>query len=89
MAFLMEVPGRAAQLAVLSCPFPTTKGTEAVFAGSPGDSLDIICLVTIRIRDVKGNVVTVAAVKSILTRLNLAISTSDPFSEEAPVTSCR
>jgi hypothetical protein len=84
MAFLMEVPGRAAQLTVLSCPFPTTKGDEAVFAGSLGDSLDVICPVTIRMRDVKGNVVTVAAVRSIPTSLNLAISTTDPLSEEAP-----
>ena len=84
MAFLMEVPGRASQLTVLSCPFPTTEGTEAVFAGSLGDSLDVICPVTIRMRDVKGNVVTVASVRSIPTRLNLAISTSDPLSEEAP-----
>ena len=85
MAFLMEVPGHAIQLTVLSCPFLTTKGTEAVvFAGSLGDSLDVICPVTIRMRDVKGNVVTVAAVRSIPTRLNLAISTSDPLCEEAP-----
>ena len=52
MAFMMEVPGRSAQLAVLSCPFSTTKGTEAVFAGSLSDSMDILCPVTIRMRDV-------------------------------------
>ena len=48
MTFMMEVPGRSAQLAVLSCPFPTTKGTEAVFAGSLGDSMDVLCPVTDR-----------------------------------------
>ena len=80
----MEVPGRSAQLAVLSCPFPTTKGTDAVFAGSLGDSMDILCPVTIRMRDVKGNVITIASIKSIPTRLKLAISTTDPLAEEAP-----
>ena len=84
MAFMMEVPGRSAQLAVLSCPFPTTKGTDAVFAGSLGDSMDILCPITIRMRDVKGHVVTIASIKSIPTRLKLAISTTDPLAEEAP-----
>ena len=69
MAFMMEVPGRSAQLAVLSCPFPTTKGTEAVFAGSLGDSMDVLCPVTIRMRDVKGNVITISTIKSIPNRL--------------------
>jgi hypothetical protein len=32
MAFFMEVPNGPATLAVLSCPFLTAKGTEAVFA---------------------------------------------------------
>ena len=52
MAFMMEVPGHSAQLAVLCFLFPTTKGTDAVFAGSLGDSMDILCpAVTIRMRD--------------------------------------
>ena len=84
MAFLMEVPNGPATLAVLSCPFPTANGTEAVFAGSLGDAMDVICPVTIRMRDVKGQCITIAAVKSIPTLLNLAISTSDPLNEEAP-----
>ena len=84
MAFLMEVPNGPATLSVLSCPFPTAKGTEAVFAGSLGDALDVICPVTIRMRDVKGQVITIAAVKGIPTTLNLAISASDPLIEEAP-----
>ncbi len=84
MAFLMEVPNGPATLAVLSCPFPTANGTEAVFAGSLGDAMDVICPVTIRMRDVKGQVITIAAVKGIPTTLNLAISASDPLNEEAP-----
>jgi hypothetical protein len=85
MAFLMEVPNGPATLAVLSRPFPTANGTEAVFAGSLGDAMeDVICPVTIRMRDVKGQVITIAAVKGIPTTLNLAISASDPLIEEAP-----
>jgi hypothetical protein len=84
MAFLMQVPQGPATLAVLSCPFPTAKGTEAVFAGSLGDAMDVICPVTIRMRDVKGQCISIAPVKSIPTVLNLAVSTSDPIAEDAP-----
>ena len=80
----MEVPNGPATLTVLSCPFPTVKGTEAVFPGSLGDAMDVICPVTIRMRDVKGQCITIASVTSIPTMLNLAISTSDPLNEEAP-----
>ena len=84
MDFMMEEPGRSAQLAVLFCTFPTTKGTDAVFAGSLGDSMDVLCPVTICMRDVKGNAITIASIKSIPTRLKLTISTTDPLAEEAP-----
>ena len=84
MAFLMEMPTGPASLAVLSCLFPTAKGTEAVFAGSLGDTMDVICPVTIRMRDIKGQCITIAAVKSTPTVLNVAISASDPIAEEAP-----
>ena len=82
----MEVSGRSAQLVtIVSCPFPTTnKEIDAVFAGSLGDSMNVICPVSIRMHDVKGNVITIASIKSIPTRLNLAISTMDPLAEEAP-----
>jgi hypothetical protein len=50
MAFLMEVPNGPATLAILSCPFQTAKGTEAVFAGSLGDAMDVICPITIHMR---------------------------------------
>ena len=84
MAFLLKVPGATPTLAVLSCPFPTAKGTEAIFAGSLGDSMDIICPVTIRMRDVKGYCVTVLGTNADATRLNLPTSTSDPVTEEGP-----
>ena len=65
MAFQMEKPTGPASLTVLSCPFPTAKRTEAVFAGSLGDTpMDVIvCPVTIRMRDIKGQCITITAVK--------------------------
>ncbi|KAI2499606.1 hypothetical protein MHU86_14901 [Fragilaria crotonensis] len=84
MAFLMDVPNGPATLAILSCPFPTAKGTEAVFAGSLGDAMDVICPVTIRMRDVKGQCITIAPMTSLPTLLSMAISTSDPLNEEGP-----
>ena len=50
MAFLLHVPNATPTLAVLSCPFPTADGTDAIFAGTLGDSMDIICPFTIRMR---------------------------------------
>jgi hypothetical protein len=46
MVFFLEVPGSCPKLAVLSCPFPTARGTGAVFAGSLGNTMDINCPVT-------------------------------------------
>ena len=85
MAFQMENPTGPASLTVLSCPFPTAKRTEAVFAGSLGDTpMNVICPVTIRMRDIKGQCITIAAVKSMPSILNMAISGSDPEAEKAP-----
>ena len=84
MAFLVDVPGSSPLLSVLSCPFPTARGADAVFAGSLGDAMDIICPVTIRMRDVKGQCITLAKTKRDPLRFTLAISTSDPLTEEAP-----
>ncbi|KAI2500150.1 hypothetical protein MHU86_14356 [Fragilaria crotonensis] len=84
VAFLLDIPGANPTLAVLSCPFPTALGTDAVFAGTLGDSMDIICPVTIRMRDIKGYCITVAASNSHPTLLNMATSTSDPITEEGP-----
>ena len=84
VAFLLEVPGSNPTLAVMSCPFPTAVGTDAVFAGTLGDNMDIICPITIRMRDIKGYCVTVAASNARPTLLNMATSTSDPITEEGP-----
>ncbi len=84
MAFVLEVPGSSPKLAVLLCPFPTARGTEAVFAGSLGDSTDIICPVTIWMRDVKGQCITLASAKRNPIRFNLPTSNTDPLLEEGP-----
>ncbi|KAI2496611.1 hypothetical protein MHU86_17870 [Fragilaria crotonensis] len=83
MAFLMDVPNGSPTLTVLSCPFPTAKGTDAVFAGSSGTRW-ISLPSNHPYEDVKGQCITVAAMKSLPTLLNMAISTSDPISEDAP-----
>ena len=85
MAFLLEqVPGSSPKLAVLSCPFPIARGTEGVFAGSLGDSMDIICPVTIRMRDVKGQCFTLASAKRNLIRFNLPTLGTDSLLESGP-----
>ena len=85
MAFFVDVPGSSPHLSVLSCPFSTARGADAVFAGSLGDATDIICPVTIRMRDVKGQCIsTLAKTKRDPLRFTLAISTSDPLTEVAP-----
>jgi hypothetical protein len=75
-----------ATLAVISCPFPTviSATNEAVFAGTLGDRMDIICPVTIRMRDVRGSVITVSPTDIMPTKLNLAVSSSNPITEEGP-----
>jgi hypothetical protein len=70
-----------ATLAVISCPFPTTATStnEAIFAGSLGDRMDIICPVTIRMRDIRGHVITIAPTETMMKELNLATSTNNPI----------
>ena len=85
MAFLLHVSNATPTVAVLSCPFPTADGTNAIFAGTLGNSMDIICPVTISMRDVKGSCITVLSSTAHPTRLNMmAMSASDPESEEGP-----
>ena len=72
------------KLALLSCPFPASNSAnEAVVAGSLGDGFNI-CPVTIRIRDVTGQTVSVAASSKIVTTLNMPTSESNPLEEEGP-----
>jgi hypothetical protein len=74
------------KLAIISCPFPTqAPDGEPIIAGSLGDSFDIICPVTIRIRDARGLVISVVTPKSYAVEpLDLPISLSNPLEEEGP-----
>jgi hypothetical protein len=74
------------KLTVLSCPFPTqAPDGEAIIAGSLGDSFDLICPVTIRLRDACGRVVTIVTPKKFAVEtLDLPTSQSDPLEEEGP-----
>ena len=74
------------KLAVLSCPFPTqTPDGEPIIAGSLGDSFDLICPVTIRLRDAQGLVVSIVSPKTTADDiLDLPISQSNPLEEEGP-----
>jgi hypothetical protein len=72
------------KLALLSCPFPASNSAnEAVVAGSLGNGFNI-CPVTIRIRDVTGQTISVAASSKIVTTLNMPTSTSNPLEEDGP-----
>ena len=92
LAFMIESPTFDAglptrvTLAVLSCPFPimTRPTQECVFAGSFGDNMDILCPATIRLRDVRGHVISVAPTETMKDKLNLASSTDDPLTEDGP-----
>ena len=79
------------KLAVLSCPFPTqTPDGEPIIAGSLGDSFDLICPVTIRLRDAQGLVVSIVSPKTTADDiLDLPISQSNPLEEEGPPPSRR
>jgi hypothetical protein len=75
-----------ATLAVISCPFPTVvpDTKEPVFAGSLGDRMDIICPVTIRMRDVRGYVISISPNNIMQKELNLATSANNPIAKEGP-----
>ena len=73
------------KMAILSCPFPTEdKNNDEVFAGTLGDTMDFPCPVTIRMKDVRGEVVSICETRAEANAYNLPTSTSDPMTEEAP-----
>ena len=92
LAFMIESPTHEAEnptnvtLAILSCPFPTVirPTQEAVFAGSLGDNMDLLCPVTIRMRDVRGHVISIAPTEVMKNKLKLASSTDNPMTEHGP-----
>lgn len=75
-------------IATISCPFPATNSAhEDVIAGSLGDKFDIICPVTIRMRDMRGFVISITQAKALATiKYNMPTSSTDPLDEEGPPT---
>ena len=72
-------------MAILSCPFPAQgRNNGEVFAGSLGDSMDIPCPVTIRVKDVRGDVLSICETRAEANVFNLPTSESNPIEEEAP-----
>ena len=74
------------KIAIMSCPFLAQQGptNEVVFAGSLGDAMDTIYPVTIRMRDVRGEIIGVCSSRNAADQLLLPISTSNPLDEEGP-----
>jgi hypothetical protein len=75
-------------IATISCPFPATNSNkEDVIAGSLGDKFDIICPVAIRMRDMRGFVISITQAKTLAkTKYNMPTSSTDPLEEEGPPT---
>ena len=74
------------KIAIMSCPFVAQQGptNEVVFAGSLGDAMDSIYPVTIRMRDVRGEIISVCSSRNAADQLVLPISTSNPLDAEGP-----
>jgi hypothetical protein len=73
------------KIAVISCPFATQNAEgEDIIAGSSGDALDVICPVSIRIKDSRGEVISICSSRVNADKFKLALSTSDPLEEEGP-----
>ena len=52
---------------LLSCPFATQcKDGEELVAGSFGDAMDVICPVTIRMKDVRSKIISICLLASLL-----------------------
>ena len=73
------------KMTTLSCPFPTVgPNDEEVFAGSLGDSMNLLCPVTIRMRDVRGEVVSICETRNVVNQFKLATSETNPLEEHGP-----
>ena len=74
------------KLAIISCPFATQNADgEDIIAGSLGDALDVICPVSIRMRDARGEIISLYSSRVNADRFKLPISTSDPLEEDGPL----
>jgi hypothetical protein len=73
------------KIAIISCPFITQNAAGAdVIAGSLGDAMDVICPVSIRLKDAQGEIISIGPSRANAERLKIAISTSNPLDEEGP-----
>ena len=81
LAFVMP----SFKMQVLTCPFPTKgRNDDEVFAGSLGDSMDVFCPVTIRMKDVCGDLLSICETRAEADAFKLPTSASNPLEENAP-----
>ena len=83
LAFVMP----SFRMQVLTCPFPTQGGgdnNEEVFAGSLGDSMEVFCPVTISMKDVCGDLLSICETRAEANAFQLPTSESNPLEEPAP-----
>ena len=73
------------KLSILSCPFLTQgPDNEDLIAGSLGDALDVIFPVTIRLKDVRGEILSVCTSRATAEKFKLATSKTNPLEEHGP-----
>ena len=73
------------KMAVITCPFHTQgRNNVEVFAGSLGDSMDIICPVSIRVRGATGEVISLHESRADVAQYDLPTSQANPLEEEGP-----
>ena len=73
------------KISILTCPFVTMNAEgEEVIVGSIGDSIDVICPATIRMRDAKGDVLSICTSRIRADKLKLPTSTANPLDEDGP-----
>ena len=74
------------RIAIMSCPSLVQQGprNEVVFAGSLGDAVDSTYLITIRMKDVCGEIISVCSSRNAANQLLLPASTPNPLDEEGP-----
>ena len=75
------------KMQVLTCHFPTQGGrdnNEEVFAGSMGNSMEVFCPVTIRMKDECGDLLSICETRAEANAFQLPTSESNSLEEPAP-----
>ena len=81
LAFVMP----SFKMDIMTCTFPAQgRNNEEVFAGSLGDSMEVLCPVTIRMKDVCGDVLSICETRAEANSFQLPTSESNPLEENAP-----